>query len=131
MGERKIYRIVLLAICSVFLFLIVLGVRYVSAEDTPHKAAGQIFSTWEVFEPDKCASIWLIQRFIDKGAVIKFFPRGEMITEGIPFDVPDAKFRRYAQMSTFESIIIRLRIRNCYTSGRLFTISRSISENAK
>ena len=66
---------------------------------------GLIFSTWEGFEVDKCASIWLIKRFIDEDAVIKFFPKGEAIKEGIPFDTPDAKFRRYHNMSTFESLL--------------------------
>lgn len=64
-----------------------------------------IFSTWEGFEIDKCASIWLIKRFIDENAIIKFFPKGEMIKEGILFDTPDAKLRRYHNMSTFESIL--------------------------
>lgn len=64
-----------------------------------------VFSTWEDFEADKCASIWLIKRFIDTKATVKFFPRGQIIEEGIPFDTPDAKFRRYHNMSTFESLI--------------------------
>lgn len=64
-----------------------------------------VFSTWEGFEADKCASIWLIKRFIDKKAVIKIFPKGEILKEGIPFDTPDARFRRYHNMSTFESLL--------------------------
>jgi len=64
-----------------------------------------VFSTWEGLEPDKCASIWLIKRYIDANAIIKFFPKGEVIKEGIPFDTPDAKLRRYHNMSTFESIL--------------------------
>ena len=66
---------------------------------------GPVFSTWEGFEVDKCASIWLIKRFVDENAVIRFFPKGEAIKEGIPFDTPDAKFRRYHNMSTFESML--------------------------
>jgi len=61
-----------------------------------------VFSTWDIFEPDKLASIWLIKRFVDPEAQIKFYPRGEPITEGIPFDTPDAEFRRYHNISTFE-----------------------------
>lgn len=64
-----------------------------------------IFSTWEGFEVDKCASIWLIKRFVDKDAVMKFYPKGAQIDEGILFDTPDAKLRRYHNMSTFESIL--------------------------
>lgn len=64
--------------------------------------SGPVFSTWNIFEPDKLASIWLIKRFVDREAQIKFYPRGEPITEGIPFDTPDAEFRRYHNISTFE-----------------------------
>jgi hypothetical protein len=64
-----------------------------------------VFSTWEGFEADKCASIWLIKRFIDRNAMLKFFPKGEAIKEGIPFDTPEAKFRRYHNTSTFESLL--------------------------
>jgi hypothetical protein len=64
-----------------------------------------VFSTWEGFEADKCASMWLMKRFIDKNTLIKFFPKGEPIKEGIPFDTPEAKFRRYHNMSTFESLL--------------------------
>ena len=66
---------------------------------------GLVFSTWEGFEVDKCASIWLVKRFVDENAVIRFFPKGEAIKEGIPFDTPDAKFRRYHNLSTFESLL--------------------------
>ena len=71
-----------------------------------------VFSTWEGFEVDKCASIWLIKRFIDENAVIKFFPRGKIIKEGIPFDTPDAIFRRYHNMSTFESLLKHYKLKN-------------------
>jgi hypothetical protein len=64
-----------------------------------------VFSTWEGFEVDKCASIWVIKKFIDKNAVIKFISKGKKIDKGIPFDTPDAKLRRYHNMSTFETII--------------------------
>jgi len=75
-----------------------------------------IFSTWEGFEPDKCASIWLVRRFIDKNAEIRFFPKGSpksaMIKGSILFDTPDAKFRRYHNMSTFESMLKHYRLKD-------------------
>jgi hypothetical protein len=76
------------------------GFQTVAADTQP-----STFSTWEGFEVDKCASIWLIKRFVDKDAIIKFYPKGEPIKKGIPFDTPDAKLRRYHNMSTFESIL--------------------------
>jgi len=63
------------------------------------------YATWKGFEPDKCASIWLIKRFIDTGASFTFHKKNTHITTGIPFDVPQAKWRRYARMSTFEFIL--------------------------
>jgi hypothetical protein len=83
-----------------FFLLSIAGIQTVAADTQP-----SFFSTWEGFEVDKCASIWLIKRFVDKEAVIKFYPKGEPIEENIPFDTPDAKFRRYHNMSTFESIL--------------------------
>jgi len=71
-----------------------------------------IFYTWEGFEVDKCASIWLINRFIDQNAEIRFHPKGKEIKEGILFDTPDAKFRRYFNMSTYESLIRHYKIKD-------------------
>lgn len=65
----------------------------------------ETYVTWDTMEIDKCASAWLIKRFIDKEAVFKFIPKGELVTDGIPFDTPDSRFRRYHNMSTFESIL--------------------------
>jgi hypothetical protein len=76
------------------------GFQTVAADTQP-----STFSTWEGFEVDKCASIWLIKGFVDQDAIIKFYPKGEPIKKGIPFDTPDAKLRRYHNMSTFESIL--------------------------
>jgi hypothetical protein len=66
------------------------------------------YTTWENMEPDKCASAWLIKRFIDKNATFEFFPKGELITKGILFDVPEAEIRRYNNISTFEYLIKKI-----------------------
>lgn len=71
----------------------------------PITADSGVFSTWEGFEVDKCASIWLIQKYIDNNAEIKFYPKGERIKEGIAFDTPEAKFRRYFNRSTYETLL--------------------------
>ena len=83
-----------------------------------------VFSTWDSFEVDKCASIWLIKRFIVPDAEIKFFPHGEKITSGIPFDIPDAKFRRYATKSTYEILLEHYML----SSPRLKYIGRIIHD---
>ncbi len=68
------------------------------------------YATWDVIEMDTCASAWLIKTFIDKKAVFKFYPKGEIIEEGIAFDTPDAELRRTAAASTFEAILAKYKI---------------------
>lgn len=69
------------------------------------EARSETYVTWENLEIDKCASAWLIQRFIDPEAEFRFVPKGSIITEGIPFDVPEAEIRRYHNMSAFEYLL--------------------------
>jgi hypothetical protein len=64
-----------------------------------------IFATWEGFEADKCASIWLIKRFVDKEAVFRFYPKGTSITGAIEFDTPEADLRRYHNLAAYEAIL--------------------------
>lgn len=91
---------------------VVSPVRHDAVLDLAEKEKALVFSTWEGFEVDKCASIWLIKRFVHKDAVIKFYPRGATVKEGIPFDTPDAKFRRYHNMSTYETLLHHYELKN-------------------
>jgi len=68
---------------------------------------GGLWSTCDVFEPDKCASVWLIKRHIDPDARFRFYPSGTLIKEGIAFDTPNAELRRYHNASTFETLTQR------------------------
>ena len=70
----------------------------------------RLWVSWDTFEPDTCASIWLIKRHIDPTAVFRFLPKGTPVTEGTPFDMPDAKLRRYATSSTYETILKEFRV---------------------
>ncbi len=68
--------------------------------------SGTVFSTWDRFEIDKLASIWLLKRFVvGKGVQIYLYPPGTEKMKGTPFDVPYAKLRRYQNASTFETIL--------------------------
>jgi len=64
-----------------------------------------VWATWDVFEPDTCASVWLIKRHINPKATFRFLPKGTPIREGTAFDTPEAKFRRYATAATYESLL--------------------------
>ena len=65
-----------------------------------------VFSTWDRFEIDKLASIWLLKRFVvGKGVQIYLYSPGTVKMKGTPFDVPYARLRRYQNASTFETIL--------------------------
>jgi hypothetical protein len=102
MTERRNFR--------ALFFVVFIAAFLVRPAVVPGTGEGAIFSTWEGFEADKCASIWLIKRFINPQAMIKFFPKGQTIEEGTPFDTPDAKFKRTHDMSTFEWLVKYFRI---------------------
>jgi len=76
----------------------------------PASGFSQVYSTWDTFEPDKCGSAWLIKRFVDQEATFKFYPKGELIASGIPFDTPEAELRRYHNLSTFEFILKKYKL---------------------
>jgi len=85
-----------------------LGLVFFAAFNTsagPAADADHFYVTRDDFEPDKCASIWLIKRFIDPQAVFVIRPAGAPLKPGIPFDVPEAELRRYHNRSTFEHIL--------------------------
>jgi len=63
------------------------------------------YTTWENPCFDRCASIWLIENFIDSTASFEFIKFGAKVVEGIPFDVPGAELGRQRNISCFESII--------------------------
>ncbi|BBO87532.1 chromate resistance protein ChrB domain-containing protein [Desulfosarcina ovata] len=84
------------------LILVCLGTMAMNPAYGRCESSNAVYSTWDIFEVDKLGSIWLIKRFVNPKAQIKIYPKGEAITEGIPFDTPDAKFRRYHNISTYE-----------------------------
>lgn len=71
----------------------------------PSAAFCQTYVTWQGLEPDKLASMWLIKRFVDQDAEFILIPKGEDVKNGIPFDIPSAKFKRSHALSAFESIL--------------------------
>ena len=87
------------------MILVTLSCAPKSPPEEVHVKAGQIYVTWDALETDRLASIWLIKRFIDPEARFEFVPEGTLITNGIPFDTPDAEFRRYHAISCFQSIV--------------------------
>jgi hypothetical protein len=95
MGENSNMRIVLL-----FLIFSIFLLPSTRSQDEQH-----IYSTWDVLEIDGCASAWLIKTHVDSLAEFRFYSKGEFIMEGIAFDTPDAKMRRMAAKSCYETVL--------------------------
>jgi hypothetical protein len=76
------------------------------------ETGSHLYSTWDTVELDTCISAWLIKKFIDKEAEFKFIPKGELVTEGTPFDTPDAEFRRKNNMSTYSTILKKYQLQD-------------------
>ncbi|MDD5134587.1 MAG: chromate resistance protein [Phycisphaerae bacterium] len=99
----------------IFILLMILSVIFVvvlsnhskegTSEDTKYDPNQHIYSSWDVMEVDKCVSVWLITRFIDKDAKFVFYPQGTEINQGIPFDVPGAAWSRKHLKCTSQCIL--------------------------
>ncbi len=100
--KNKLYRDVLL----VLLLLLCTG-GAVAAQDN----SGHLYVTGSVMEIDRCASAWLIKRYVDQDARFMFLTDQELIkTEAQSFDTPFSKLRRTHKYSTFESIVLKYAI---------------------
>lgn len=55
---------------------------------------------------DRCATAWLIRRFIDPKATFRFIAPGAAVPAGAePFDLPGARYGHHGADSTFETTI--------------------------
>ncbi len=87
-------------------------VLLVSAEEKIQKEKPLKFATWEIFEADKLASIWLIKRFIDSTAIIDIVPRNTVIKDAVSFDTPEGKFKRTYNKCTFQEMVTFYKVQN-------------------
>ena len=106
MSLKRVIAGLLIGVCTCLLPVFTLGTE--ALHDSAKRPV--VFSTWDGFEVDKLASIWLIKRFIFPGAKVHLYPKGEVIREGIQFDTPDSKISRKYNSSTFESLLEHYRI---------------------
>jgi hypothetical protein len=103
-----------------FLLIVLPAVMAVADPGTP----AHLYATGRTMEIDRCASAWLIKRYVDPKAHFKFYPDGELITEGTPFDTPEAELRRTHNQATFEVIMARYGLKE----EGLAALARSIHE---
>lgn len=85
----------------------VLIVFFIGASGSPLQSGDgpRVYCTGTVLEVDRCASAWLIKRFVDSSAVFVFLSEEELLdTTAIPFDTATATLRRSHRLSTFACI---------------------------
>lgn len=97
---------------SVPLLFLLIGIMTISSGCQPGRPNGNgetlaptTYVTSTNLEPDKLASIWLLRRFVQTNAQFVFIAPDSPVTQGIPFDLPEAEYRRYAALSCYESIL--------------------------
>jgi len=83
-----------------------------SCGDGPGQRTAHVYGTWVNMEVDKCASAWLLKRHVDTLAEFVFFPVGQIVSEAIPFDTPDAELRRTGKLSAFQNILRKYDLEN-------------------
>ncbi len=94
-------------IALVFILLLVTCCNVI-AENSP-----DTYCTGNVLEVARCASAWLIKRFVNKNAHFIFLTEEELMSAAAtPFDTPTATLRRTHDRSTFEVIRDKYSISN-------------------
>ena len=63
------------------------------------------YYTWEGIGPDKWASIWFINRFVDNKAAIRLVPVNQKVANATAFDIPPAKYKRTSEHSTLAAML--------------------------
>jgi len=72
----------------------------------------QHYYTWDGLEPDKWASVWLVNRHIDPKAVFSIVPVGASVRDAIAVDTPDSKYKRSHGRATFENMVRAFKLSN-------------------
>jgi hypothetical protein len=79
----------------------------VPAADTDDR---HVYSSWDLYEVDNCASIWLIKRFVDRDARFVFLPKERFVPQGTLFDIPEAALKRTHNLATYQTIMQQYRV---------------------
>jgi hypothetical protein len=67
----------------------------------------QRYATTPFLEPDRCATAWVLSRFVDPAASFSFHERERLPANAEWFDLPEAELKRDARRSTLEVLIER------------------------
>jgi len=71
----------------------------------PAHISPNLYTTWDVPEPDRIVAMWVMHRFVEAQAKFRFIQPFEQIQYGEPFDLPEASIRRHGIQSATEYLI--------------------------
>lgn len=63
------------------------------------------YYTWDGLEPDKWASVWLVNRHINPDAIFSIVPVGTSMRDAVAVDTPDSIYKRSHGRATFENMV--------------------------
>jgi len=93
------------------------------AEDAPR------FATTPFLEPDRCATAWVIVRYVDARATFSFHQRDDLPDDAEWFDLPEAELKRDARRTTLEVLVEREEVTDPFVM-RLVRLIHDIEINA-
>ncbi len=70
------------------------------------------YSTRRRPQVDRCASAWLLKRFVDPKAEFVFVEEGDSIAGAIPFDMSGVELGHHRGRCTFEAILRKHRLKD-------------------
>jgi len=63
------------------------------------------YATTPMLEADRCATAWVIRRYIEPEARFSFYERQEIPADAVLFDLPEAQLKRDARRATVEVLL--------------------------
>ncbi len=61
---------------------------------------------------DRCASAWLLKRFVDPAADFAFVEEGDRLPDGTPFDMSGVELGHHRGRCTFEAILAKHKLKD-------------------
>lgn len=58
-----------------------------------------------ILEPDRIATAWMIQQYVDTAAVFHFVEKGSTVSGAVPVDMANSQYRRFPRYSATMCVI--------------------------
>lgn len=100
-------RVALLFLC----WLAIVGLAAVAAGDDP-----PLYATTPFLEPDRCATAWVVSRYVHPNAVFEFHPREALPQGAILIDLPEAELKRDARRAAVEALVAKEKIEDPFVT---------------